>query len=834
MTDPWVTPVDLAANPDSHEARIRALEEDVRRIATKGINVESLSELSSELGTVSGDRLVLGSRDDGWRLEASGLSGWSSGFAGQNNCVIGSVEQILVRYVGGEGGGGTVPAGGQLVLGSVGDGASGGVADERFGRISFAASPDGTSLIVGAQLCGYPGGLWSSGVYPTGIFLETRITSTMAKRWQVSPAGAGSYLYSLYVGQIASAAEDCIVADGYVWAKGDGASYGILIGTDTVLYRSAANTLATPDTITIRTDGASATPTFSFVRSDTGASLWDFYSTYSDITKIDNNVWYANAADADHINLTSISTQCGNNLGIYAISQMKAYNLHEAGPNNYNAIGVIRGESSGDYGCAYVTRKGLRIFSAIPPTLVGVDVAAGNLVVDGTLSVGGYVLTVPATGTAALGTGTQYYLPVWTGTNTLGALASLGSANAILSSAGAGANPAWSAFFLTGTAGGTTTFAVTNTKTLTLTATDSYNLTIPATGTAALHGVANTFTVGPQTIQTGADANRGLVIKQNSATQSANLLTFTTSGTTVIGAVAADGKMGVGANTSATDILYITGTWTDFTANRTTVNSTGYCNPGSDIGSPYTFYSQLTNAYKIGTYNMYAMVANSAYAILAAASGTLSYASVYSGGISFSGATNAGVITTGYTFVARTPSRSSGNTGTITSQYGMYIGSQSASFVTNAYGLLIESITGSTVNVAIRTYEGTVTFNYSSGPEADFRVNGDTYSLIETDSSADAVYLAKNAAAKLSFFAATPIARVTALTGGLTVITHTAPGTPDYAIQDFVDVALGAGWAFANHDEANSVLKALANVQTRLDELEDKLGHTAGYGLLNH
>jgi hypothetical protein len=36
-------------------------------------------------------------------------------------------------------------------------------------------------------------------------------------------------------------------------------------------------------------------------------------------------------------------------------------------------------------------------------------------------------------------------------------------------------------------------------------------------------GVANTFTVGPQTIQTGADGNVGLVVKGNSPTQSANL-----------------------------------------------------------------------------------------------------------------------------------------------------------------------------------------------------------------------------------------------------------------------------------------------------------------------
>jgi hypothetical protein len=46
--------------------------------------------------------------------------------------------------------------------------------------------------------------------------------------------------------------------------------------------------------------------------------------------------------------------------------------------------------------------------------------------------------------------------------------------------------PAWSSYLLDGTAGGKTVLAVTNAKTLTLTAADTYNLTIPATGTAAL------------------------------------------------------------------------------------------------------------------------------------------------------------------------------------------------------------------------------------------------------------------------------------------------------------------------------------------------------------
>lgn len=66
-----------------------------------------------------------------------------------------------------------------------------------------------------------------------------------------------------------------------------------------------------------------------------------------------------------------------------------------------------------------------------------------------------------------------------------------GSQYAVL---GQGADePAWSGYLLTGTSGGKTNLAVTSGKTLTLTAANDYNLTVPATGTAALLGVANAY-----------------------------------------------------------------------------------------------------------------------------------------------------------------------------------------------------------------------------------------------------------------------------------------------------------------------------------------------------
>lgn len=83
---------------------------------------------------------------------------------------------------------------------------------------------------------------------------------------------------------------------------------------------------------------------------------------------------------------------------------------------------------------------------------------------------------------------------------------------------------------------------------------------------------------------------------------------------------------------------------------------------------------------------------------------------------------------------------------------------------------------------------------------------------------------------KLAFYGSAPAVQATALTAQLTTITHTAP-TPDYAIQDFVDVAGDGsqGFSFKDKHEANTVLSVIANLQTRVSEIETKF---KAYGLL--
>ena len=84
----------------------------------------------------------------------------------------------------------------------------------------------------------------------------------------------------------------------------------------------------------------------------------------------------------------------------------------------------------------------------------------------------------------------------------------------------------------------------------------------------------------------------------------------------------------------------------------------------------------------------------------------------------------------------------------------------------------------------------------------------------------DGAQVGKSATEKVGFWGATPVVAPAALTTQLTTLTHTAPGTPDYAIQN---LTTSTPYGFVTADEGNSVLKVVANLQTRLAELEARL-----------
>lgn len=70
------------------------------------------------------------------------------------------------------------------------------------------------------------------------------------------------------------------------------------------------------------------------------------------------------------------------------------------------------------------------------------------------------------------------------------------------------------------------------------------------------------------------------------------------------------------------------------------------------------------------------------------------------------------------------------------------------------------------------------------------------------------------------------VPEVAANTAALTTLTFTAPGTPDYALQDLTDTG---GFGFKTKDEGNTTLAVIANLQARVTQLETKL---QTYGLL--
>jgi hypothetical protein len=119
-------------------------------------------------------------------------------------------------------------------------------------------------------------------------------------------------------------------------------------------------------------------------------------------------------------------------------------------------------------------------------------------------------------------------------------------------------------------------------------------------------------------------------------------------------------------------------------------------------------------------------------------------------------------------------------------------------------------------------------------PSQKLEVNGDAsiigdLRLPSSDIITDTTTGTKIATAtnqKLGFFGATPVVQPTEITDELTTITHTAPGTPDYAVQDLTD---SSPFGFVTKDEGNTVLSVIANLQTRVNELETRL---ANLGLL--
>ena len=80
---------------------------------------------------------------------------------------------------------------------------------------------------------------------------------------------------------------------------------------------------------------------------------------------------------------------------------------------------------------------------------------------------------------------------------------------------------------------------------------------------------------------------------------------------------------------------------------------------------------------------------------------------------------------------------------------------------------------------------------------------------------------------KMGFFGAGPVVKPAALTAQLTTLTFVAPGVADY---DLAAPVQNTGWGFSTADEFKTAMSVIANLQTRLGQLETR---QQGLGLLS-
>lgn len=92
--------------------------------------------------------------------------------------------------------------------------------------------------------------------------------------------------------------------------------------------------------------------------------------------------------------------------------------------------------------------------------------------------------------------------------------------------------------------------------------------------------------------------------------------------------------------------------------------------------------------------------------------------------------------------------------------------------------------------------------------------------VTEVPSNPDGYRVGKDSSDLIGFWGKDPVDQPAALTAQFTTLTHTAPGTPDYAIQDLIN---SSAYGFVTKDEGNTVLKVIANLQVRVAELEARL-----------
>ena len=135
----------------------------------------------------------------------------------------------------------------------------------------------------------------------------------------------------------------------------------------------------------------------------------------------------------------------------------------------------------------------------------------------------------------------------------------------------------------------------------------------------------------------------------------------------------------------------------------------------------------------------------------------------------------------------------------------------------------------STPKVIHKTEDGITICRGTAVPDdgvADTYAPGCIFIHVDGSGSRDSVYINKGTYASCNFDAVFAMVQQSAITSELTDLTHTAPSSPDYAVQDLVqsDVpTAGEGFGFVTKDEGNTVLKVIQANKVRIQAIEDAL-----------
>lgn len=136
-----------------------------------------------------------------------------------------------------------------------------------------------------------------------------------------------------------------------------------------------------------------------------------------------------------------------------------------------------------------------------------------------------------------------------------------------------------------------------------------------------------------------------------------------------------------------------------------------------------------------------------------------------------------------------------------------------------AAGLGVRVILAAESTTTTDTAQGAIESTWAAATHASRRGRL-TLSAYDTDIREGLRIEASGTVPMLGFFGVAAVVRPTALTAQLTTLTHTAPGTPDYAIQSLTNAS---GYGFVTADEGATVLSVIKNLQDRVAQLETKL-----------